>query len=507
MDETIPRFVHNKLRRWVSIASACSDCRWYGNGSVDYLGPQLRSAARIVTGVGTPKKGCHKSMRTMREVFVWWVRRIFGLILLPADLRKQMVNFVYSRLGSRFAGTVDYQAWKAWQTHQDGRAGSKESSGASKELVAARDGTSCILIVDIYPPQPDRDAGSRTIMAFIRRFQELGFSVNFWALAPWYDPNYVQLLEQQGVRFLGHGKCICLEAWLTQCGSRIRYVLLSRLPVALQCARSLRRYTNATLLFYGHDISYVRLGLEAKVTRSLLTRFDASLIRRLEHGIWRRVDVILYPSPDEAAQVRALLPAKPAYSVPAFAIERFTVDAASNLADRRDILFVGGFGHRPNVDAASWFAKEIFSRIAQERPDVVWHLVGANPTADVFALGGPRIRIVGQVSEEELSAYYRRCRVVVVPLRFGAGVKGKVVEACSYGVPVVMTPIGAQGLCGVESIAKVAEEPGAFASSVLSLLTDDAAWRRMSAQEVEFVRKRFSIEAMRAGLEKIVGRG
>jgi len=218
----------------------------------------------------------------------------------------------------------------------------------------------------------------------------------------------------------------------------------------------------------------------------------------LERGIWRRADVVLYPSQDEADQVRALEPTVEARAISAYSYEFFRDDARPET--RRDVIFVAGFAHPPNVDAAEWLVREVMPEVWHHAPGVRLSLVGANPTDRVKALAGDRVEVTGFVSDAELQRRYLAARVAVVPLRFGAGVKSKVVEALQQGLPLVTTRVGAQGLEGLEAISAVANEPSAIARAVILLLDDDDAWLAASAAGAAFAQARFSRASMQSAL-------
>jgi len=133
-------------------------------------------------------------------------------------------------------------------------------------------------------------------------------------------------------------------------------------------------------------------------------------------------------------------------------------------------------------------------------PDARLAIVGSKPSAAVGALRGPGVSLFANVTDTELSAWYQRARVAVVPLLSGAGVKLKTVEALWHGVPAVLTPAGAQGLPGVERVTSIETEPAAFAAAVCALLTDDALWRRASIASAAYARDRFSEPALRRSL-------
>jgi glycosyltransferase involved in cell wall biosynthesis len=221
---------------------------------------------------------------------------------------------------------------------------------------------------------------------------------------------------------------------------------------------------------------------------------DATLA--LEHKVWALVDVVYYPSATETAHVRAWLdehaPQVRARTVPAYAYDVFPTDPQANLRDREGLVFVAGFSHPPNVDAALWLVREVWPKIRAVYPDVRLDLVGSDPTDTVRALQGDGITVTGFVTDEDLAARYAKARVVLAPLRYGAGVKGKVVEAMRFGVPCVTTSAGVQGLSQAGSVLVAADDPAEFAEQVLRYLKDDAAWRQASAGGLDFVRSHFT---------------
>jgi len=359
-------------------------------------------------------------------------------------------------------------------------------------------GAKVILIVDHYIPQPDRDAGSRTMWQFIRLFVRRGYAVKFWPENLYNDPAYAPALQQLGVEVIYGAEYLQgFAKWMQDNGGDLDAVLLSRPHIAINFIEATRRYTRAPLLYYGHDVHYLRIE-----DRLALQPDDAALRANrdttlaLEHKVWALVDVVYYPSATETAHVRAWLdqhaPQVRARTVPAYAYDQFPADPQANLRERNGLVFVAGFSHLPNVDAALWLVREVWPRIRAAHPQAHLDLVGSNPTEEVQALQREGIIVTGFVTDEDLAARYAMARVVVAPLRYGAGVKGKVVEAMRFGVPCVTTSAGLQGLTQAGEVLVAADDPAEFARQVLRYLDDDAAWRHASTGGLDFVRTHFT---------------
>ncbi|MET4570475.1 glycosyltransferase [Rhodanobacter soli] len=361
--------------------------------------------------------------------------------------------------------------------------------------------THTILIVDHYIPQPDRDAGSRTIWQFIRMFIRRGFSVKFWPENLHNDPAYAPLLQQNGVEVVyGAEYHQGFEQWMQQHVAEIDAVLLSRPHIAVNFIGVVRKFSSAPLLYYGHDVHYLRIEDQLRMQPAdKLLRAECDRARKLEHEVWKLVDAVYYPSVSETQHVRAWLdehaPKVHSHTIAAYAFDDFPEHPDANLANRHDLVFVAGFAHPPNVDAAEWFVREVLPLVRRRRPQIHLDLVGSNPSDEVKALHGDGVTVTGFVTDEELAARYANARVVVAPLRFGGGMKGKVIEAMRFGVPCVTTSAGVQGLEQTGGFLAAADTAEDFAERVLHLLDDDAAWRRNSAAGQAFVRANFTEEA------------
>ncbi|MDQ8051140.1 methyltransferase domain-containing protein [Luteibacter sp.] len=364
-----------------------------------------------------------------------------------------------------------------------------------------------VLVVDHYVPQPDRDAGSRTMTAFIHALLAEGWTVKFWPDNLWFDPTHTPELQARGVEVIfGDKRHAGFEQYLREVAGDLDAVLLSRPHISVPYLRTIRAVMpDLHIAYYGHDLHFRRMQAEAKVTRNPQLQEDHARIEALERQLWRDADVVLYPSDDEARDVSELEPTSRSSAITPYAFDHFREDASP--LRRSGIIFVAGFAHPPNVDAATWLVQEIMPIVWKQRPGEQLSLVGANPTADVLALAGPRVEVTGYVSDAELADRYLRARVAVVPLRYGAGIKGKVVESLQQGLPLATTHVGAQGLPGLSDFAAVTEDPQEMADALLQLLTEDAAWVVQSRAGARYVSKRFSRAAIRRELSQALTPG
>lgn len=382
----------------------------------------------------------------------------------------------------------------------------KEHYKNGEHVLRARDramGRKLVLVVDHYVPTPDKDAGSRAMMACLHILLQQGFVVKFWPHNMSYSPGYTEVLQNMGIEVFHGPNQSRFETWIKAAGSEFDTVLLSRPEVAEDVIPLIRRYSPARIIYYGHDLHFRRMRQQAEVTHDEGLFRLAEHMRQREYAIWRQVDLSLYLSEEEAQIASALQPdAKIGWIVP-YCFDWFADPRVA--PPQQEIIFVAGFGHPPNEDAALWFVNEILPLIRTEVPDAHLSIIGSNPTDQVQALVADGIAMFANVADTELEAAYSRARVAVVPLRCGAGVKLKVVEALRAGVPLVTTPVGAQGLPGLSQIVAVQDDTVSFASAVVSLLKDDDAWQKRSAQQVEFARKRFSREAMTASVLLALG--
>jgi GT2 family glycosyltransferase len=362
-------------------------------------------------------------------------------------------------------------------------------------------GQAQILIVDALTPQPDRDSGSLRLVNLMRLLIAEGAHVVFLPANRSADGDYTTALQQLGVECWHAPYAAGIPAWLREHGLRFDVAMLSRHYVASEFLPLLRKHApQAGVLFDTVDLHYLRERRAAELSGDPVAQRAAARTRQLELSLVAKSDATLVVSNTE----RALL----ATDAP-----QAKVRVLSNLhelgaqgpawSQRKDLLFVGGFRHPPNVDAVLWFAREVFPRIRAARPDMQFHCIGGDVPAEVQALSRIEgVRIHGHVPE--LQPWLDGCLVSVAPLRYGAGVKGKVNQAMAHGLPVVATTPAVEGMHLVDGRdVLIADDAAAFADAVLRVHDNEALWNRIAANGRANVARHFSMDAARGVVREL----
>lgn len=354
-----------------------------------------------------------------------------------------------------------------------------------------------LLMIDHYVPQFDKDAGSKTVFQYLQLFVAEGFSVKFIGDNFYPHQPYTDTLQQMGVEVLyGPYYAQHWKTWLKENGEDIGYVFLNRPHISIKYIDELRKYTKAKIIYYGHDLHFLREKREYDLTG------DADLLKssqeweEKELHLMRAVDMAYYPSCVEVEEIHHVAPDVKVKAIPAYLFANIQ-EKDYDYDARQDLMFIGGFGHRPNVDAVVWLAKEIMPRLLELLPDICVYILGSNPPEEIIELNNAHLQIKGFVTDQELENYYQNCRLSIVPLRYGAGIKGKVVEAMRYGMPVMTTSIGAEGIQGAESILEIADDAKAFAEKLAALYQNSDELCARSKAEYRYVRENFSFDNAR----------
>jgi len=354
------------------------------------------------------------------------------------------------------------------------------------------EGKPTLLFIDYTVPQYDLYAGSRTNFMYLEMLVDMGLEVKFLAEDFLRVEPYSSELNQLGIETLdGDWYRGNWENWLRENGQGIDYVFFHKPDPAATFLPAVKKYTNAAIIYQCHDLHYLRLRRKAEIENDELILEEAKLSEQKEDFIFANSDVLLTFSEAEEKLIQEKFPHKQIYTVPLFFYQGVRKPAL-DFSRRHDLLFVGSCTHTPNHDALSWFCSEIFPLIQQQIPAIVFNVVGADPADDILALSSDSIRILGRVSEAELESLYLVSKLMVLPLRFGAGVKGKLIESLYNGLPIVSTAIGVEGVKGIEKLISPLDTPANFAAEVVSLYTDGNKLADLSQRGSEFIKENFT---------------
>ena len=374
----------------------------------------------------------------------------------------------------------------------------QQVNDGSPDPFTARDrsaGKKCILFIDHYVPTWDKDAGSRTTYQYIRLFLKKGFNVKFLGDNFLHEEPYTSSLEQLGVEVLyGDEYKLGIFDWISKNAAHIDIAYLNRPHIAAKYIDFIKDNTDIKCIYYGHDLHFLRLEREYGLTDDIRVKREAEYWKSVELSVMDKADMVYYPSEVEIEAIRELRP-----DINARAITAYTWDEFPGLPKddkpREGMVFVGGFAHPPNEDGILWFARDIWPDIIKELPDARLYVAGSHVTEAVEELKDTEgIEILGFVSDERLKELYADTKLVVVPLRYGAGVKGKVVEALYNNCVVVTTDVGAEGIPDADSVMAVTE-PDTFAEDVIKLYKDDAFCHSIRTAAASYVRDHYSMDA------------
>jgi GT2 family glycosyltransferase len=348
------------------------------------------------------------------------------------------------------------------------------------------------LFIDAETPRPDNDAGSYAAIQEMRAMQAVGAKITFLPENLAYLGAYTHDLQRAGVEVIYAPFACSVEDFLAQRGREFDIVYITRYVVADRHVDTVRRYAGqAKIMFCNADLHFLRELREAIAAGEPEKLAAALTTRDTELRVMREVDITLSYNEVEHA---VIMSHNLRSSTVALCPWIVTVpEAVPDFGTRSDIAFLGGFGHPPNADAVAFFVRDVMPLLRKAGLGARFHVYGSNVPPNVDAFARDDVIIHGFV--EEVSSVYETCRVFVAPLQSGAGIKGKVVDALSFGVPSVLSPLAAEGIgLGEGTEAFIARTPAEWCDAIKALYTDEKLWREMSFRAQALARRRFSFE-------------
>ncbi|CAG4927985.1 unnamed protein product [Acidocella sp. C78] len=377
-------------------------------------------------------------------------------------------------------------------------------NGESPDLEAERQVRRRAYFIDDTVPTPDLDAGSNAAVAHMRALQALGYKVTFMPADNMEDHQpYTASLRKIGIECLHAPYARSVEQVFRDALVAPDLVYIHRYSNAAKYAMLTRRYFPKCRIVYSvADLHFLRLERQAAVAPGDPHTVGLVAQKAGELAVMRVVDAVIVHSSAEARLLGELVPEIATHVVPWAVRPRPT---PAPFAQRAGIVFVGGFQHPPNVDAVRHYADDILPALRARLPAATSSIVGSRMPEAIARLHERGLAMVGYVPD--LADVLHRARCTVAPLRFGAGIKGKVLESFAHGLPCVMSPVAAEGLDLPAPLDwLVAGTAADFAAKIVRVHEDEALNQCLAEAGLAFVAARYSEAATRAALAGAVDR-
>lgn len=379
----------------------------------------------------------------------------------------------------------------------------RQAPGQDLDRAKDRAATRRVLVIDHCTPTPDQDAGSITTFNIMLLLRDMGFQVTFIPEDNFlFMPDYTPDLQRCGIEALYGPFVNSVAQHLKEWGERYDLIVIFRPLVAERYLGLVRKHCpRAKVVYHTIDLHYLRKRREAELARDDATYADAERMRKVEFRVIHECDAVIVHSMAEKEILKENFPESKLWVFPLVMSVKGT---EVGFTQRSDIVFIGGYQHRPNVDAVKYFVKDIFPLIRQRIPGVCFFAVGSNPPAELNDIADKNCILTGFV--EDLAPLLDRMRVAVAPLRYGAGIKGKIGTTMSMGVPCVATKIAVEGMGLVDGEhVLVADDPMSFANAVAELYTNELLWKRLHREGLAFADCHYGARAAWAITRDILG--
>ena len=400
------------------------------------------------------------------------------------------------------SGIKQYQIINAKKFQQRWQAvlSQHRANGLQPELEKERAVKQRVLIIDARIVLPDHDSGSVRMLNLIKILQSLSYKVTFVADDLFYRPPYTTNLQMLGVEVLYSPYVKTVEHYLNENGELFDVVILSRINIAEDYLATVRRLCKrAAIIFDTVDLAFLREQRLAELEQRPSLLKAAERRQQQELSIARQADMTWVVSASEQELLAKIAPDIKVGVVSN--IHQLPVIEKVDFEQRRDILFIGNYEHTPNVDAVLWFVAEVWPLISARIPEMKFYVVGGQVPQRLQALAADNIIVTGNIPD--IAPLFNKIRLSVAPLRYGAGVKGKVNTSMSYGVPVVATAIAAEGmfLDDGKNIL-LADDAKAFTAQVINAYTNADLWQKLSTTGIENVEQHFSFAAAKHSIQQ-----
>ncbi|TRU30534.1 MAG: glycosyltransferase [Microcystis aeruginosa Ma_QC_B_20070730_S2] len=364
-------------------------------------------------------------------------------------------------------------------------------------------GNPTILVIDSYVPLYDRESGCVRLLNILKLLLNLGYSVIFFPDNGYPEQPYTSVLQQLGIEVIyGTAQRYNLEEKLIKYLPLIDGVWLCRPELCDKYMDLIRLKTKAPIIYDTIDLHFLRLKRQKDYLDPSYqnTSWSWETYQKLELNYANQAEATVVVTEDEK-QVLYSLGVKNVWVIPNIH-EEISLSEKVAFDQRSGLVFIGSYNHPPNIDAVKWLCLEIMPLVWASRPDITVNLLGSNLKDEVKELASDKVVVTGYVPEVE--PYFQESRVFVAPLRFGAGMKGKIGQSLSLGLPTITTRIGAEGMGLIDHqdvlIADTAEE---FAQAVIELYDNRELWQKLADNSLETI-KRYQPATVQTNLQALL---
>ncbi|WP_163852956.1 glycosyltransferase [Paenibacillus elgii] len=368
-----------------------------------------------------------------------------------------------------------------------------------------------ILIVDPYLPMYDRASGSLRLYNIIKILLKHGHFITYIARNGIRQEKYIYELQTMGVEVfatdvkkmeaLGYnvsGLNIDMELLLKSRHYDVAW--LSFYDVAEQYLDEIRLYSPKTIIFMDTvDVHFIREMRMAEINNDQQLKEKAKETKEREIKIYSKCDTIITVTENDGS---LLLKENSKFNIKVIPNIHNNSHSQIPFLEREHLLFVGNFNHTPNVDAVNFFLSTIWPKVKSKLPEIKFYIVG-NKSDQLTNISDPNIIVTGYV--ESVEPYLKKCKVSVAPLRYGAGMKGKIGEAMMSGLPVVTTAIGAEGMGLLDGVhLLIREEASDFADAIIDLYNNEELWNILSQNSIKYIEKNYSSRVVETNLKNMI---
>lgn len=376
------------------------------------------------------------------------------------------------------------------------------ANGIEPELEKERAITKRVLILDARMLTYDQDSGSLRMYNLLDILQKENFKVIFCPLDLEPCPEYAKPMQAKGIETIYKPFYPSIEDYLKSCGGIFDLVIISRVLVAHKTFDQVIKYCkNAKIIYDTVDLHFLRELRETDCNPSSIEQTKlVTQLKTSEVGFMHQADATWVVSDYEKRLLNQEYPKLPIHIVSNIHdLKKQGTD--KNFNQRKDFMFIGGFEHKPNVDAMLYFCQNILPKVFAKLPQLTFHIVGSKPTQEILDLASAQIIVHGFV--KDINPLFEKIRLTVAPLRYGAGVKGKINTSMSYAVPVVATLVAAEGMYlegGLNVL--IAEEDQDFADAIIKLHENEELWNTLSSNSLQNIEQHFSFDAVQINIKE-----